>query len=212
MRLRSVRFPQPLGSDEVVTIDAVRGQRRPDVFHSGIQWRRRSRRRPAASSFNISGLSMRHSPAFSDRPATPAVDSAGLCSDGVSIDPQLLQRIGALNMDVDGSYRIDEANRTLDIGMNVDLRDIQSVACRRPQRCRCAKPFQVLPEFQPGGFDFAVRVSPEFAVRRSRPVPSARVQRAGVERGAPPNRRCSGLRTRADAGEGPEQGGARFLP
>lgn len=121
---------QPLGSDEVVTIDAVRvASDDPMFFIRGMQWRGEEGAPPGSLSFTISGLSMPLAAAFRDRPVAPAVDSAGLCSDGVSIDPQLLQRIGlsALNMDVDGSYRIDEANRTLDIGMNVDLRDIQSV-------------------------------------------------------------------------------------
>ena len=158
---------QPLGSDEVVTIDAVRvASDDPMFFIRGIQWRGEEGSPPGSLSFNISGLSMPLATAFSDRPVAPAVDSAGLCSDGVSIDPQLLQRIGlsALNMDVDGSYRIDEANRTLDLGMNVDLRDIQSVRLSATlndvdvQSLSQGAP----PSFSLGRFDFAVRVSPEF--------------------------------------------------
>ena len=158
---------QPLGSDEVVTIDAVRvASDDPMFFIRGIQWRGEEGSPPGSLSFNISGLSMPLATAFSDRPVAPAVDSAGLCSDGVSIDPQLLQRIGlsALNVDVDGSYRIDEANRTLDIGMNVDLRDIQSVRLSATlndvdvQSLSRGAP----PSFSLGGFDFAVKVSPEF--------------------------------------------------
>jgi hypothetical protein len=158
---------QPLGSDEVVTIDSVRlASDDPLLFIRGFQWGDDQQTPPNALSFHVSGLSVPLATAFPDQPVAPAADGAGLCSDGLSIDPQLLQRIGlsAMNMDLDGSYRIDETNRTLDLGMNVDLRDIQSIRLSATLNDVDTQSLAqgVAPSFSLGRFDIAVRVSPSF--------------------------------------------------
>lgn len=158
---------QPLGADEVVTIDAVRlASDDPLLFIRGIQWGDDQRAPPNDLSFHVSGLSVPLATAFPDRSVAPAAEASGLCSDGLSIDPQLLQRIGlsAMNMDLDGSYRIDETSRTLDLGMNVDLRDIQSMRLSATLNDVDTQSLAqgVAPSFSLGGFDIAVRVSPSF--------------------------------------------------
>ena len=151
---------QPLGSDEVVTIDAVRVASDDPMFSfaefngAAKKGAARQPRSTSAASHLVCRLRQRSGSA-----GRAGSRQAGLCSDGVSIDPQL-QRIGlsALNVDVDGSYRIGRGQPDLDIrdergsarhqsvrlSATLNDVDVQSLSQGRS------------PSFSLGGFDFAV--------------------------------------------------------
>ena len=158
---------QPLGYSDAAAIDSVRiASDDPMFFFRGAQWEPGGAARPPSSlSFLVSGVSV---PLSSDwiRGATANGGDAQLCAEGLKIDPAMLNRVGfsELSMDMDGFYRLQEAARTLEFGMNMEMHDIESVQVAATLADVDAQALAngALPALNLGGFSVAVRVFPEF--------------------------------------------------
>lgn len=159
---------QPLGQEDALGIDLVRvSSDDPLFFIRSAQWQPGENAPPPSMSFLVSGMRVALSADFLRAPAAAAgADAAQPCSQGLQIDPQLLKQIGfsELEMEMDGAYRIDEEARTLDIAMNLELRDIESM--RLSARLSDVD-IETLsqggaPQVSLAGFDMALRVAPEF--------------------------------------------------
>ena len=157
---------QPLGIDDTVTVDSIRiASDDPMFFIRGGNWQPGEGGTPPNSlSFQLNGARV---PLSSEmlREAGQA-DNADPCTEGLDIQPELLQRIGfsELTVDVDGHFQIDEASRTLDVGINMDLHDIESMAFSATMNDVDVETFSQggAPQFTLGRLDFALRVAPEF--------------------------------------------------
>ena len=160
---------QPLGIDDTVSVDSIRiASDDPMFFIRGGNWQPGEGGAPPNSlSFQVSGARL---PLSSEmlRDAGQS-GSADPCSEGLDIQPELLQKIGfsELTVDLDGHFRIDEASRTLDVGINMDLHDIESVAFSATMNDVDVETFSQggAPQFTLGRLDFALRVAPEFGRR-----------------------------------------------
>lgn len=134
---------QPRDYNDTIGIDSVRiSSDDPMFFIDGAQWEPGRSAPPSRLAFAVTGIEM---PVAGDMvgvlvpetqvaaepagAATPAAAITGPCAKGLNITPALLQQIGfaTINMDVNGFYRIDETNRELEVGLDYDMRDIQSM-------------------------------------------------------------------------------------
>lgn len=160
---------QPLGIDDTVAVDSIRiASDDPMFFIRGGNWQPGEGGAPPNSlSFQVSGARL---PLSSEmlRDAGQS-GSADPCAEGLDIQPELLQKIGfsELTVDLDGHFRIDEASRTLDVGINMDLHDIESVAFSATMNDVDVETFSHggAPQFTLGRLNFALRVAPEFGRR-----------------------------------------------
>ena len=122
---------QPLGHDDSLHIEAIRvASDDPLFFYHGARWEPGKNTPPPSLSFAIDGIRL---PLTTDLLQTGAAaggnadDSA--CAQGLQLTPIFLQKIGFsdLDVDIDGHYRLNEAARTLEFGINIDLHDIESL-------------------------------------------------------------------------------------
>jgi hypothetical protein len=160
---------QPLGTDDSVTIGQVRiASDDPLMFLRGASWQPGEQAPPDSLSFMVQGIEL---PLSSELLATTAdggaaSGSAGACEQGLRIEPQLLKKVGfsELAMDLDGYYRLDEAQRTIELGMNLDLRDIESMQFSATLTDVDAEALAhgALPNLNLGRLNVAMRMSPEF--------------------------------------------------
>lgn len=160
---------QPIGYQDTVGIDAVRiASDDPLFLIRGAQWQPGQNAPPPDLSFTISGI---HLPLSSDfvsaaSDSVPATPDASPCAQGLQVDPQLLSKIGfaELEMEVDGRYHLNEAARTLEFELNIDLRDIESIrlAAKMTEVDVDAMSRGAAPQVNLGGFSVAMRVAPEF--------------------------------------------------
>jgi hypothetical protein len=122
---------QPLGSDSRFSIDRVRVAS-DDIwfFLRGGDWRPGETAPPNSLSFQVVDIALPLDQALLAMQGAPSGDAATQpCANGLQIEPALLRAMGfdQLGIDADGAYRIDAAAGTLELGMNLDLRDIQSI-------------------------------------------------------------------------------------
>lgn len=123
---------QPRGYEDSIGIDAVRiSSDDPMFFIHGAQWRPGENAPPPRLGFDVSGISL---PLDADllRDAQmfgAASDDANPCAEGLKIDPAMLRQLGFADLKIDfgGFYRLDEAARELEVGIDLELRDIESV-------------------------------------------------------------------------------------
>lgn len=124
---------QPIGSDDVIEIDAVRvASDDPLFFIRGGHWTPGEDAPPGSLSFAVNGVRLPLSDAWlppSPTGVTPADPLVGACANGLQINAALLRQLGfkTIAVDMDGSYRLDETARTLDLDLNTDMRDVQSM-------------------------------------------------------------------------------------
>ena len=160
---------QPLGIDDTVAVDSIRiASDDPMFFIRGGNWQLGEGGTPPNSlSFQVSGARLPLSSEMLRDAGQPG--SADPCTEGLDIQPELLQKIGfsELTVDLDGHFRIDEASRTLDVGINMDLHDIESVAFSATMNDVDVETFSQggAPQFSLGRLDFALRVAPELGRR-----------------------------------------------
>ncbi|MCP5305039.1 MAG: hypothetical protein H6953_06305 [Chromatiaceae bacterium] len=155
---------QPVGYEDRIAVEAVRvSSDDPMFFVQGARWQPGENAPPPSMSFAVFGLSV---PLDADLFAAAAPTGAQPCENGLQVDPQLLRQIGfsQLSMDFDGSYRLNEADRSLDVAMNFDIHDIESVRLGATLADVDAE-YLGSPNGPPPSFarlNMAMRVAPEF--------------------------------------------------
>ncbi len=161
---------QPRGYADQVEIDRVRvASDDPMFLISGSDWRPGRDKPPGSLAFQVDGLRMPVSAdlmtqyTLADGVGAKQVDP---CDGSLSIQPALLEKLGftELAMDFDGHYRLDESALTLDVGMHMDIRDIQSMQVSATMTDVDVQALSQggAPQLNLGGFRLAVRVAPEF--------------------------------------------------
>ena len=162
---------KPAGVDVEVTIDRIRlSSDDPLFFILSSDWKPGEGAPPDSLGFEISGLSVPvDAELMNAQMAMPglAPQSTGQpCENGLQIETPLLRAMGfeRMNIDADGNYRIDSTQKTLDVGMFVDVRDVQSM--RFDATLSDVDP-EVLeqggaPDLKLARMEMAVTVSPEF--------------------------------------------------
>lgn len=124
---------QPLGYEDTIGIDAVRVSSDDPMFflYGTVPGFGEENAPPPSMRFDIDGISLslatdllRDSLAARQRPARES-----LCADGLQIDPALLQQMGfaELHIDMGGFYRMIESSREVEFGIDMELRDIESI-------------------------------------------------------------------------------------
>ena len=161
---------QPLGQDEGGAIDAVRiASDDPMFFLRGGEWVPGETAPPNSLSLHVAGLRMPVSAAM--LPTFAASGSAGHdasepCSNGLSIEPELLKKVGftEIQTDLDGFYRISEDDRTLEMGIDMDVMDIESTRLSVTLTDVDVEGLArgAAPNLNLGEFSFALRIAPEF--------------------------------------------------
>ena len=160
---------QPLGYEDTIAVDAVRvASDDPMFFISGAQWQPGESAPPESLSFSVSGINV---PLTSDLIsgagfAATSDDATSMCSEGLDIAPEMLVKLGfsELVVDMDGHYRLDETSRSLDIVMNMDLHDIESMQFSATMNDVDVETLSNggAPQFSLGRMSFVLRVEPEF--------------------------------------------------
>ena len=159
---------QPLGLEDGVAVDSIRiASDDPMFFIRGADWQPGEGAPPNSLSFRVNGARM---PLSSEMLAASGGPAAGdPCTQGLDIQPELLQKMGFsdLTVDLDGHFRIDEDSKTLDLGINMDLHDIESMEFSATMNDVDVETFTQggAPQFTLGRLSFAMRVSPEFGRR-----------------------------------------------
>jgi hypothetical protein len=156
---------QPLGFEDTIGVDSLRfASDDPLFFVRGSKFLPGEVTLPNSLSYSVSGIQL---PLSSDI-FTGAGKEIGAdpCTQGLDIQPELLKKIGfsELAVDLDGSYRLDETSRTLEIGINMDLHDIESMQLDATMNDVDIETLSQggAPQFSLGRMSFSVRVSPEF--------------------------------------------------
>jgi hypothetical protein len=156
---------QPLGFEDTIGVDSLRvASDDPLFFVRGSKLMPGEVTLPNSLSYSVSGIQL---PLSSDILAGAGKEAgADPCAQGLDIQPELLRKIGfsELAVDLDGSYRLDETSRTLEIGMNMDLHDIESMQLAATMNDVDIETLSQggAPQFSLGRMSFSVRVSPEF--------------------------------------------------
>lgn len=125
---------KPHGQADIFGIDAVRiSSDDPMFFIHSAQFQPGQSAPPPRLAFDISGIKVPLAAEILRKPP-PLMPKQGAaanpCSDGLNLNPELLQQIGfaELEMDVNGFYRLDEDRQSLEVGMEIDVRDIQTIS------------------------------------------------------------------------------------
>jgi len=158
---------QPLGYDDALSIASLRiASDDPMFFFRSSDWEAGGAAPPSSLSFAVSGISLLLSSDFMRELARVEGDASQPCAEGLQISPQLLRSIGfsEIGMDLDGHYRLNEAARTLELGLNMELHDIESmrIEATLAEVDTEALASGALPQVSLGGLSAAVRVTPEF--------------------------------------------------
>lgn len=124
---------QPLGQDEGGAIDTVRlASDDPMFFLRGGEWVPGENAPPNSLSFQVSGVRMPVSaamlPTYGASSGSAADHASEPCRNGLTIEPELLKKVGftEIRTDLDGFYRVNEDDRTLEMGISMDVTDIES--------------------------------------------------------------------------------------
>jgi hypothetical protein len=159
---------KPLGEEAEVTIERVRlSSDDPLFFLLGGDWQPGRDAPPDSLGFEVMGIAMPLSLQALQSPFTgPAAADGSLCENGLQIQPPMLKAMGfeQFRMDMDGNYRIDKSQQTIDLGMHVDVTDIQSI---RFDATLTDVDTETLgqgapPNINLGRMEMVVNVSPEF--------------------------------------------------
>ncbi len=125
---------KPHGQADIFGIDAVRiSSDDPMFFIRGAQFQPGQNAPPPRLAFDIVGIKVPLAAEILRKPP-PLMPKQGAaanpCSEGLNLDPELLQQIGfaELEMDVNGFYRLDEDRKSLEAGMEIEVRDIQTIS------------------------------------------------------------------------------------
>ena len=158
---------QPLGFEDTIGVAAVRiASDDPMFFIRGADWQPGETAPPNSLSFHVSGV---HLPLSSDvvqASAPKQLSASDSCEQGMQVEPNFLLKMGfsELYVDMDGHFRLDEASRSLDVGMNVDLRDIESIQFAATMNDVDVEALSNggAPQFSIGRMSFTLQVSPQF--------------------------------------------------
>lgn len=163
---------QPLGFDDTIGVDSVRiASDDPMFFIRGPQWDSGASPPPNSLSFHVTGVQVPLSSDIVQSAARGKSSSGGgssksACAQGLNIEPDFLKQMGfsEFTVDFDGSYRLDETAGTLEVGMNMDLHDIETVEVSATMNDVDVEAFSqgAAPQFSLGRMSFKMRVSPEF--------------------------------------------------
>ncbi len=121
---------QPRGYQDSIEVEAVRIAGDDPLFLlKGVSWGEGNNQLPPSLSLLVDGVRL---PLGSDLLVEPA-GAAGFspddpCANGLSTHPAFLQQLGftELELSIDGFYRVNEAQQTIELGMDVELHDVQS--------------------------------------------------------------------------------------
>ncbi|MDJ0739123.1 MAG: hypothetical protein QNJ91_05360 [Gammaproteobacteria bacterium] len=125
---------QPRGSADTLGIDTLRiSSDGPLFFFESANWKPGQNAPPSRLAFDIRGVKLPLNAEMLRKPVPvmpPQGADANPCSAGLELDPELLQQIGfaELHIDIGGRYHLDEDRQTLDVGMEFDVHDIQSMS------------------------------------------------------------------------------------
>ena len=166
---------QPMGFEDTIGIGAMRfASDDPLFFIRGSKLAPGEVDLPNSLSFHVTGVEL---PLSSDiiqsavdmKRAKGGGGSPGTCEQGLEIEPAFLAKMGfsELTMDLDGHFRVDEAASTLEVGMHMELHDIESVEVSATMNDVdvAALSQGTAPQFSLGRMSFRMRVSPEFGRR-----------------------------------------------
>jgi hypothetical protein len=160
----------PRGYADAVTIDRVRvASDDPLFFFRSSDWEAGQQEPPSSLSFAVGGIALSLSSDFM-RAATDAVaavaDEGPLCAQGLQMEPEMLRRIGITDVEaeLDAHYRLDKTARTLEVGMNMEMHDIESLHVEATLADVDVQALENggMPQVSLGGFSVAMRVNPEF--------------------------------------------------
>lgn len=158
---------QPLGFEDSIDIGSMRfASDDPLFFVRGAKFLPGEVNMPNSLSFHVSGV---HLPLSSDvvqASAPKQLSASDSCEQGMQVEPNFLLKMGfsELYIDMDGHFRLDEASRSLDVGMNVDLRDIESIQFAATMNDVDVETLSNggAPQFSIGRMSFKMQVSPKF--------------------------------------------------
>lgn len=158
---------EPLGFEDAFTVDAIKVSSDDMMFFvKGGSWEPGQGEPPDSIGFHLMGARV---PLDSDLAEVVSSPGTGgprdACENGLSVEPVLLQKLGFDEMlvDVDGHYRLDRTAETIEMGVLVDVKDIQSMEFTGSLSDVDVDGLaQGAPQFNLGGFSFALNVSPEF--------------------------------------------------
>jgi hypothetical protein len=158
---------QPLGFEDTIGVGAVRfASDDPMFFIRGSKMLPGEVSVPNKLSFHVSGVLLPLSSDIVQATAAEKRTASGSCDEGLQVEPGFLTKMGftELRLDMEGHYRLDETARTLDVGMNVDLHDIESMEFAATMHDVDVETLAggAAPQFSLGRMSFKMRVSPEF--------------------------------------------------
>ncbi len=159
---------QPVGHQDAVHIGSIRiASDDPMFFFRSAGWTPGEGAPPSSLSFMVNGVNVPLSADFVRAIDTGAAgDGTAFCDQGLQINPQLLSRLGFsdLAMDVEGHYRMDKSARTLEFGMDMELKDIESMHVSGTLADVDVEALSqgAAPQVSLGGFSVALRVAPDF--------------------------------------------------
>lgn len=158
---------RPQGEADEVTIARVRlSSDDPLFFLIGGGWQPGRDAPPDSLGFQVTGINLPLTMQALKSPFAAVPDDGALCDNGLQIQPPMLKAMGfeQFQMDMDGSYRIDKAQQTVDVVMNVDVTDIQSIgfAATLTDVDTEALGQGAAPNVSLGRLEMAFNVSPEF--------------------------------------------------
>ncbi len=161
---------QPLGYDDSIEIDAIRlSSDDPMAFIRGVDWAPGRGKPPASMAFDVRGV---HVPLDSDLVADyqrASGDGGDPCEQPMDLEASMLRKVGfeRLDLDFDGHYRIDEARRTLDTEVYIEVHNVQSLQIAASLADLDVETLAqgAAPQINLGGFSVSIRVLPEFGRR-----------------------------------------------
>lgn len=158
---------QPLGSDEVIAVSALRlSSSDPLFFVRGGQWRAGEDPPPDRLAFDVRGIRLPLSAAVLDAAPGAAADP---CANGLNFDAPMLRQVGfaEVRIDIDGQYHLDRAERTLEFAINVGMHGVQSTEFAATLANVDPAMFGrgATPDISLARVSMAMRVTPEFGRR-----------------------------------------------
>ena len=122
----------PLGLDESSTVRVDRVRMASDdllFFLRNDRWQPGESAPPKNLGFEVSGVHLPIETAVLASPELVGQAATDGCKKGLQVDAAMLRGMGfeQLNLDASGYYRIDEANKTLELSMDMDVHDVQSM-------------------------------------------------------------------------------------
>jgi hypothetical protein len=158
----------PLGYEDSIAVAQISvASDDPMFFIRSANWQPGENAPPPRLSFAVTGLDLPlSSDIVNDSLRKSNLDADNPCAHGLKVEPAMLRQMGFtdLQMDMAGHYHLDESARTLEIGIDVDLHDIESMHLLATLSDVDVDTLAAggAPAVSLGGFSIAMQVSPEF--------------------------------------------------